>query len=294
MELLRHKRALIIGMGGLGSPAALVLARAGVGALTLVDDDDVDITNLQRQILFRDADVGRPKAEVAREQLLREAPECAIDARVVRVEAENAAALFAGHDVILDGSDNFETKFLCSDVAMRLAIPLVHAGALRFQGQLLPVLRGGACVRCLFEQEPPADEIPSCAQAGVLGAVVGVLGAMQAAVTLELLRGERVASTLRTVDLKSGRARELELAPRADCPTCAPLAIDITAERCPMTYVRTKLRLETLAKGTVLDVVLRGDEPLRNVPRSLKEDGHQVREIVALDSERHRVRVEKR
>jgi len=281
-------------MGGLGSPAALLLARAGVGKLTLVDDDDVDVTNLQRQILFGDGDLGRPKAEVAREKLLREAPECQIDARVLRVESENAAALFANHDVILDGSDNFETKFLSSDVAMRLAIPLVHAGALRFEGQLLPVLRGGACVRCLFEQEPPANEIPSCAQAGVLGAVVGVLGAMQASVALELLRGESVAPTLRTVDLKSGRARELAVTPRADCPTCAPLALDITTERCPMTYVRTKLRLETLAPGTVLDVVLRGDEPLRNVPRSLTEDGHQVREIVPLQDARHRVRVEKR
>jgi TusA-related sulfurtransferase len=128
----------------------------------------------------------------------------------------------------------------------------------------------------------------------VLGAVVGVVGAMQAAIALQLLRGEAVRPSLRTVDLKGGRARELELEPRADCPTCAPLALDITAERCPMTYVRTKLRLEALPRGTVLDVVLRGDEPLRNVPRSLKEDGHQVREIVALDGARHRIRVEKR
>ena len=154
---LGDKRALIVGMGGLGSPAALVLARAGVGHLTLVDDDEVDVTNLQRQILFREEDVGRPKAEVARERLLRDVAELDIVAHVERVEAENAAALFAGHDVVLDGSDNFQTKFLCSDVAMRLAVPLVHAGALRFAGQLLPVMRGGACVRCLFEHEPPAE-----------------------------------------------------------------------------------------------------------------------------------------
>lgn len=290
---LADKRVLVVGMGGLGSPAALVLARAGVGKLTLVDDDEVDVTNLQRQILFREADVGRPKAEVAREQLLREAPEAEIVARVERVEAENASTLFAGHDVVLDGSDNFETKFLCSDVAMRLAIPLVHAGALRFHGQLLPVLRGGACVRCLFESEPSGEDIPSCAQAGILGAVVGVLGAMQAAVALQLLRGESVAPTLRSVDLKLGRAREIAVAPRADCPTCAPLALDITGERCPMTYVRTKLRLEQLAKGTVLDVVLRGDEPLRNVPRSLREDGHVVRAITPLADAKHLIRIEK-
>lgn len=290
---LREKRALIVGMGGLGSPAALVLARAGVGGLTLVDDDDVDLTNLQRQILFKDGDIGRPKAQVAREQLLRVAPDAKIEARIERVEAHNAATLFAGHDVILDGSDNFETKFLCSDVAMRLAIPLVHAGALRFQGQLLPVLRGGACVRCLFEQEPSSDEVPSCAQAGVLGAVVGVLGAMQAAVALQLLRGEPVRPTLRSVDLKHGRAREIDVAPRADCATCAPLALDITRERCPMTYVRTKLRLEQLPRGAVLDVTLKGDEPLRNVPRSLREDGHKVHSILDLPDARHVVRVEK-
>jgi molybdopterin-synthase adenylyltransferase len=281
-------------VGGLGCPAALVLARAGVGQLTLVDDDCVDLTNLQRQILYRDADIGRPKVEVARERLLQEAPELQIAAKVERLDSLNAARLFAGQDVILDGSDDFETKFLCSDTAMRLAIPLVHAGALRFVGQLLPVLRGGACVRCLFETEPNANEIPSCAQAGVLGAVVGLLGTMQAAVALELLRGEPVEPTLRTIDLKSGRGRELQISPRADCPTCSVLALDITAEKCPMTYVRTKLRLESLAQGTVLDVVLRGDEPLRNVPRSLAEEGHLVREILPLDDARHRIRVERR
>ena len=290
---LGEKRALIVGLGGLGSPAALVLARAGV-QLTLVDDDRVDLTNLQRQILYRDADIGRPKVEVARERLLREAPGLEIAARFERVEAGNAASLFAGHDVVLDGSDDFATKFLCSDVAMRRAVPLVHAGALRFVGQLLPVVRGGACVRCLFEGEPRPEDVPSCAQAGVLGAVVGVLGAMQAAVALQLLRGEVVAPTLRTLDLKAGRAREVAISPRPDCPTCSVLALDITAEKCPMTYVRTKLRLESLAVGSVLEVVLRGEEPLRNVPRSLAEEGHLVREILPLDGARHRLRVEKR
>lgn len=291
---LSTKSALVVGMGGLGCPAALLLARAGVGRLTLLDDDVVDLSNLQRQVLYRDGDIGRPKAEVAREQLLREAPHVEITARVERLEAHNAPALFAAHDVILDGADNFATKFLCSDVAMRLAIPLVHAGVLRFQGQLLPVVRGGACVRCLFEAEPARDAVATCAQAGVLGAAVGVVGAMQAALALQVLRGEPVAPTLRTIDLKAARAREVAIAPRADCSTCAPLALDITRERCPMTYVRTKLRLEQLEVGTVLDLLLQGDEPLRNVPRSLTDDGHRVREIAAVDGARHRVRVEKR
>jgi tRNA 2-thiouridine synthesizing protein A len=117
---------------------------------------------------------------------------------------------------------------------------------------------------------------------------------MQATLALQLLRGEAVAPTLRSIDLKQGRAREVVVTPRADCPTCAPLALDITAERCPMTYVRTKLRLEQLPVGAVLEVLLTGDEPLRNVPRSLIEDGHRIREIVPLAGARHRVRVEKR
>ena len=122
--------------------------------------------------------------------------------------------------------------------------------------------------------------------------MVGLVGAMQAAVALQILRGEAVEPTFRTLDLRSGRARSLAISPRADCPTCAPLSLDITAEHCPMTYVRTKLRLEALGAGTVLDVVLRGDEPLRNIPRSLQEEGYRVRDIASLDGVRHRVRVE--
>jgi molybdopterin/thiamine biosynthesis adenylyltransferase/TusA-related sulfurtransferase len=291
---LQDKRVLIVGMGGLGCPAALLLARAGVGHLTLIDDDTVDVSNLQRQVLFREGDVGRLKVEVAREQLLREAPGIQINVRLERLETSNCAEVLAGHDLLLDGSDNFPTKFLCSDFAMRLAIPLVHAGVLRFQGQVFAVVRGGACLRCLFEAEPARQDVPGCAEAGVLGAVVGVIGMMQATIALQLLRGEEVVPSMRSVDLKLGRAREVLVTPRPDCSTCAPLALDITGERCPMTYVRTKLRLEQLPVGAVLEVMLRGDEPLRNVPRSLVEDGHRIREIVALADARHRVRVEKR
>ncbi len=298
MSALSDKRALIVGAGGLGSPAALLLARSGIGHLTLIDDDEVELSNLQRQILFTEADLGRPKAEVARAALLRDVDETpnraiSIEARVERLESHNATRLISAHDVVLDGADNFPTKFLLSDVAMRTAVPLVHAGVLRFAGQLLPIVRGGPCLRCLFEQEPAPEDAPSCAQAGVLGAAVGVIGCVQASLALALLRGESVQPTLRTIDLKDGRARQVTITPRADCPVCSDVRLDITQEHCPMTYVRTKLKLESLGQGEVLDVLLAGDEPLRNVPRSLREDGHRVREIRDLSETKHLVRVEK-
>ncbi len=290
---LRNRRVLIIGVGGLGSPAALALAQAGVGHLTLIDDDVVDESNLHRQILFGDADLGQSKVQVAAARLRTLAPEVAIDALHERFEVANADALLARHDLVLDGSDNFATKFLASDRAMRLATPLIHAGVLRFAGQILPVVRGGPCVRCLFESEPSADDAPSCAQVGVLGAAAGVVGTYQAALGLALLRGEAIRPTLRIIDLARGLSREVAIQPRSDCPTCSPLTLDITGERCPMTYVRTKLRLEDLQPGEVLDVALVGDEPLRNVPRSLREDGHTIVSLESAAGRPHRFRVRK-
>jgi adenylyltransferase/sulfurtransferase len=288
---MSRPRVLVVGVGGLGCPTAWVLAHSGLCDLTLLDDDVVSLTNLHRQLLFHDADLGQPKAVVARERLQRVAPDLDVRAEVARLTPENAAALVGAHDLVLDGTDDVESKFLCSDVCVRRDVPLLHAGVLRFQGLVWPILRGGACLRCLFEDGP--TDAPTCAEAGVLGPAAGLVGALQAQLAVALLRGEKVEPTLRTVDLKLGTSREVKVARRLDCPTCAPYRLDITAEHCPMTYVRTKLRLETLQPGEVLEVLLQGNAPRKNVPRSLHEDGHTLRAVAELGDGRARFYVQK-
>lgn len=212
---------LVVGLGGLGCPAALVLAQAGV-PLRLVDDDLVSASNLQRQLLFADADVGRGKLEAGLARLRRFAPSARLDPVPARLTATNAEALAQGCALVLDGSDNFPTRFLCNDLAMRLGLPLVHGGVLGFAGQLLVAVRGrGGCYRCLFEAPPPPGEVPSCAEAGVLGALCGVVGSAMAAAALRLLSGSTAdAGRLQRFDGLTFTARTTPLRARQDCPAC--------------------------------------------------------------------------
>jgi adenylyltransferase/sulfurtransferase len=205
---------LVVGVGGLGCPAALALVDGGVGHLTLLDDDVVAESNLHRQVLYGTADAGRPKVEVAAEVLARRAGRSAarleVTPRVGRLTADNVLALVRGYNVVLDGTDHPATKFLLSDACVRAGVPLVHAGAVRWVGQLLVMRPGDPCLRCLFEDIPPAEGL-SCAEQGVAGPVVGVLGALQAERALavidedpavrggELIVYDGLAGTLRTV-----------------------------------------------------------------------------------------------
>ena len=207
-------RVLVVGVGGLGCPAALALVDGGVGHLTLLDDDVVAESNLHRQVLYGTADAGRPKVEVAAEALGRRRARGGsgldVTPRAGRVTAGNALALVQGLDVVLDGTDQPATKFLLSDACVRAGVPLVHAGAVRWQGQLLVMRPGDPCLRCLFEDIPPAEGL-SCAEQGVAGPVVGVLGALQAERALSMIDGDPgvrggelvvydgLAGTLRTV-----------------------------------------------------------------------------------------------
>ena len=170
---MSRPRVLVVGAGGLGCPAAWVLARSGLCDLTLLDDDVVSLSNLHRQLLYTDADVGESKARVARERLARLAPDLDIRAETRRLTAENAAELIGAHDLVLDGTDDVASKLLCSDIAVRRDVPLLHAGVLRFQGVVWPILRGGPCLRCLFEDGP--EDAPTCAEA----ATCAVSGAMK-------------------------------------------------------------------------------------------------------------------
>ncbi|WP_242341011.1 HesA/MoeB/ThiF family protein, partial [Anaeromyxobacter sp. SG66] len=186
---LSGKTALVIGAGGLGGPALLTLAAAGVGTLVLVEDDAVETSNLNRQPLFKEGDVGQRKATAAAARLRALFPSVAVDARDLRFDAGNALALVEAADVVVDGSDNFATKFLANDAALRARRPLVHGGILRTTAQLLTVSPAGigGCLRCLFEAPPPPGSVPSCAEAGVLGATAGFAGALMGAEALRLL-----------------------------------------------------------------------------------------------------------
>ena len=225
---------LVLGLGGLGCPAAAALARSGVTRFTLVDDDSVDVTNLQRQTLYTDADVGRLKTEVAAERLraLSPFPEQVRCEQVVdRLLPDNALELSRGHALVLEGSDNFATKFLAADAAKLAGVAIAQAGAVRFAGWSLATEPArGACARCLFE-DIPRGMPETCAAAGVLGPVVGVLGALQAALALSLLWGQDVPGTLFRYDALSGALRRHRVARRADCALCAGRIQDLDPER---------------------------------------------------------------
>lgn len=211
---------LVVGAGGLGCPAALALARAGIGTIGIADDDLVDVTNLHRQILFDEADVGKPKVGAARAALARLFPGVRTEAVGARLLPENALDTVAGWDVVLEGADNFPTKFLAADACRLAAVPVVHAAAVRWHGTVLAVGRnGGPCYRCLFE-DIPHEHAPNCAQAGVIGPVVGVVGALQADLALGLVDGKDVAGTLVTFDGRTERTRRRVVSARANCPLC--------------------------------------------------------------------------
>jgi adenylyltransferase/sulfurtransferase len=220
---IRAARVLVIGAGGLGSPLALYLAAAGVGVIGLVDDDRVSLSNLQRQILFRTADVGRAKVEAGRAALEALNPGVTVQAHALRLTGNNAAALFAGYDIIADGSDNFETRFLVNDTAFAEKKTLVSAAVTEFEGQLATFKAHDGispCYRCLFRAPPPPGTVPSCSQAGVLGAAAGVMGALQA---LEVLKeiagfGESLAGRLLVYEALTARFRTIALPRDPACP----------------------------------------------------------------------------
>ena len=220
---LKAARLLLVGVGGLGSPAALYLAAAGVGHLTLVDFDAVDVTNLQRQVLHGTKDVGRPKVESARDRLRDLNPHVSVDAVATRVSPENVLALVHDHDLVLDGSDSFSTHYLVNDACVLAGRPNVHASIFRFEGQATVLsTAGGPCYRCIFPSPPGPGEVPSCSEAGVLGVLPGLLGTIQATEAIKLVTGigEPLVGRLLLVDALSMSFRTLRVARDPGCPAC--------------------------------------------------------------------------
>jgi len=294
---LLRSRVLLVGAGGLSSPAALYLAAAGVGRLTLVDDDEVALSNLQRQILYSDADIGRKKVEAAAERLQGLNADVVVRTEAVRMIAENAGALITGHDVVIDGSDNFATKYVVADACQAAAIPLVYGAVLRFEGQVAVFTGGdGPSYRDLFPQPPPSGVAPDCAEAGVLGVLPGIIGSIQALEAIKILlgRGSSLSGQLlridalnlrfRTLDFRSSSAESANY--KAPIPHFKPNPMPVPE----ITVTELKARLDAGDRPFILDV--RRDEeyeianlngeliPLDELPDRLDELDAQKDELV--------------
>src|SRR5690349_17493388 len=220
---LKNAKVLLIGTGGLGAPLGLYLAAAGVGRLGLVDFDVVDFTNLQRQVTFGSSDVGKPKTEAARARLANLNPDIQIETFETKLTSENALELFKDFDVIVDGTDNFPTRYLVNDACVLLGKPNVYGSIFRFEGQATVFgMPEGPCYRCLYPEPPPPGLVPSCAEGGVLGILPGLLGVIQATEVIKLIlgSGDPLIGRLLLVDALGMRFRELKLRKNPECPVC--------------------------------------------------------------------------
>ena len=227
---LGSAKVVLLGAGGLGSPAALYLAAAGVGQLTLIDDDVVERSNLHRQIIHADARVGMAKTESARIALQALNPRVRIVIHNERLQADNVERLLAGHDVLVDGADNFPARYLLTAASLRLKLPMVYGAVERFSGQVSvfdPRREDSPCYRCLFPEPPPAADAPNCSEAGVLGVLPGVVGLLQATEALKLLLGlgESLVGRLLNFDALDMRFREIRLTRDPDCPGCGTASV---------------------------------------------------------------------
>ncbi len=221
-------RVLIVGAGGLGSPVALYLAAAGVGTLGLVDFDDVDVTNLQRQILHGTKDVGRPKLMSARERILDVNPYVHVEPHETRLTSANALDIMREYDLVVDGTDNFATRYLTNDACVLLGKPNVYGSIFRFEGQAsVFAAANGPCYRCLFPEPPPPGLVPSCAEGGVLGVLPGMIGTIQAAEALKLIlgAGDTLIGRLLLVNALTMEFRTVKLRKDPDCPACGTRTI---------------------------------------------------------------------
>jgi molybdopterin/thiamine biosynthesis adenylyltransferase len=220
---LMEARVLIVGAGGLGAPAALYLAAAGVGTIGIADADEVDLSNLQRQVIHTTPDVGKAKVLSAQETMQAINPDVTVNTHRLFVNADNIMELVAGYDFIIDGTDNFPAKFLINDACVLSKKPFSHAGIIRFKGQLMTYVPGqGPCYRCVFREPPPPDAVPTCRQAGVIGAIGGIIGSLQAMETVKYIigKGDLLTGFLLTYDALKMDFRKIKLPQTKDCAVC--------------------------------------------------------------------------
>jgi molybdopterin/thiamine biosynthesis adenylyltransferase len=220
---LMDAKVLIVGAGGLGAPAALYLAAAGVGTIGIADADEVDLSNLQRQVIHATPDVGKAKVVSAQETMQAINPDVAVNAHRLFVNADNIMDLIADYDFVIDGTDNFPAKFLINDACVLAKKPFSHAGIIRFKGQLMTYVPGqGPCYRCVFREPPPPDAVPTCRQAGVIGAIGGIIGSLQAMETVKYIigKGDLLTGFLLTYDALKMDFRKIKLPQTKDCAVC--------------------------------------------------------------------------
>ncbi len=220
---IAKSKVLLVGAGGLGSPAGLYLAAAGVGTLGVIDSDVVDLSNLQRQVIHHTPDLGRPKVISAQEKIMALNPDVKVLTYHDRLTSKNALEVIRDYDVIIDGVDNFPAKFLINDACYFAGRTLVHGGILRFEGRVTTIIpKQSACYRCVFKQPPPAGLVPSCQEAGVIGVLAGVIGTIQATEALKVILGIGRPLTDRLLDYDGRRTafREIRVKKNPDCPLC--------------------------------------------------------------------------
>lgn len=271
---LRAARVVVIGAGGLGSPVLQYLASAGVGVIGVVDDDVVDASNLQRQVLFATTDIGRPKGEVAAERVLALSPFTTVIRHDERLTVRNADSILSGYDLVVDGSDTFDTRYAVADAADRLGIPLVWGSVLRFDAQATvfwsrPTSGTGVRLRDVFPSAPPADEVPSCAEAGVLGALCGQLGGILAAEAVKLIVGigDPLVGRMLVLDALSARTREVPIRPDPQ-PRSAPADLPRVSFD----------ELEQMAEALLLDVREPAEFAAGSIPGALSLPLGELRE----------------
>src|SRR6201984_1425131 len=303
---LKHAKVLLIGTGGLGAPLGLYLAAAGVGKLGLVDFDVVDFTNLQRQVTFGTSELGKPKSEAARARLSHLNPDIQIESIEAQLTSANALELFKDFDIIVDGTDNFPTRYLVNDACILLGKPNVYGSIFRFEGQATVFgMPGGPCYRCLYPEPPPPGLVPSCAEGGVLGVLPGIVGSIQAMETIKLIlgAGEPLVGRLLLFDALAMRFRELKLKKNPDCPMCGnhrtiTKLIDyeefcgIRGEEAPamtdgipeMTATELKSRQDRGEKLFILDVREPPEYQICNLNGKLTPLGEFPRRVNELDS----------
>lgn len=246
-EKIRQGRVLVVGTGGLGSPVAFYLAAAGVGTIGLVDGDVVDYSNLQRQIIHSTPDVGRPKVDSAKEKINRLNPHVEVKTYKEFLRADNVLGIIKDYDIVVDGTDNFAAKFLINDACVMAGKAFSHGGILRFEGQTFTHVPGTACYRCLFGAPPPPGVVPTCSQAGVLGAIAGMLGTIQAAEVLKYLTGagELLTDSLLTFDAKTMNFSKIKTCKNDGCPICGshPTVTELTDYEQPACELESRTTL---------------------------------------------------
>ncbi len=271
-QRLKAARVLVVGAGGLGSPVALYLAAAGVGTIGLVDNDVVDVTNLQRQLLHGTRDVGRPKLDSARDRLHDVNPHVQVVTHACWLASANALDIMRGYDVVVDGTDNFATRYLVNDACVLLGIPNVHGSIFRFDGHAsVFAMPDGPCYRCLHPEPPPPETVPNCAEGGVFGVLPGLVGAIQATETLKLLLGlgDTLAGRLLMIDAYGMDFRSLRITRDPSCPACGTRTITQLIDYdqfcgTPALHCDTEARVREVEPAVLRERLARG-EPLQLV-----------------------------